>query len=80
MFFLFVFLLVINFLTVKMDDFWESNRTKQEFIWKTTGLYAMAGTIVEIEIKLELLNVIKVHLLIIKSFPFVYRKESVLIF
>ncbi len=44
----------------KMDDFWESNPTKPDFIWKSIGLYAKAGEIVEIEVKTEILNIIKV--------------------
>ena len=43
-----------------MDAFWGTNSTKPEFIWKSTGLYVKAGKVVEIEVKRELFNIIKV--------------------
>jgi hypothetical protein len=43
-----------------MDPFWESNHKRPDFIWKSTGLYAEAGKIVEIEVKQEIFNLVKV--------------------
>ena len=40
----------------KLDDYWEVNRPKEQYIWKSTGLYAKAGTIVEVKVPAELVN------------------------
>ena len=39
-----------------MDEYWEASRPKVAHTWKSTGLYAKAGTIVEIEVPAELVN------------------------
>lgn len=49
-----------NFISEKMDTYWESKRPKNYYIWKSTGFYAKAGTMVNIEIPTELINIIKV--------------------
>jgi len=41
---------------VKLDDYWETSRPKTPFLWKSTGLYAKAGTIVEVTVPAELVN------------------------
>jgi len=46
---------VVSFL-VKLDDYWELSRPKESFLWKSTGLYAKAGTIVEVTVPAELVN------------------------
>jgi len=40
----------------RLDDYWEVNRPKEQYIWKSTGLYAKAGTIVEVKVPAELVN------------------------
>ena len=39
-----------------MDEYWEATRPKVAHTWKSTGLYAKAGTVVEIEVPAELVN------------------------
>ena len=39
-----------------MDEYWEESRPKEEYIWKSTGLYAKAGTVVEVKVPDELVN------------------------